>query len=58
LDAGGRPAHDGGVRPITWWGGLSRRRRLLMAVLALVVGPRRFRFIAPPGPPPELTAGS
>ena len=23
--------------PISWWGGLSRRRRMLVAVLALVV---------------------
>ena len=37
MDAGGRPAHHGGVPPIAWWGGLSRRRRLLVAVLALVV---------------------
>ena len=29
--------HHGGVRPFTWWGGLSPRRRMLMAVVALVV---------------------
>jgi triacylglycerol lipase len=37
LGPGGGPAHHGGVRPFTWWGGLSPRRRVLMAVLALVV---------------------
>ena len=29
--------HHGGVRAIAWWNGLSRRRRMLVAVLALVV---------------------
>jgi triacylglycerol lipase len=37
LDAAAARTHHGVVRPIAWWSGLSRRRRLLVAVLALLV---------------------
>ena len=42
-----------GVRPIAWWGGLSRRRRLLVAVLAdsdHLRTPRTFTKILAKGP--------